>query len=67
MEYQDFLDVRRNGIAKIIADGYQRLTHGDVLSAEEDSLEARIGRGEGMQTEFKSTLRVNVHTGQNDP
>lgn len=67
MEYQEFLDVRRKGIAKVIADGFQCLTHGDTIEPEDDTLEARISRGEGMQAEFKSTLRVNLHTGQNDP
>lgn len=67
MEYQDFLDERRKGIAKVILDGFQRLTHGETIEPEEDTFELRISRGEGMQTEFKSTLRVNLHTGQNDP
>jgi hypothetical protein len=67
MEYQDFLDARRKGIAKVISDGFQRLTLGETIAPEEDTLESRISRGEGMQTEFKGTLRVNLHTGQNDP
>lgn len=67
MEYKQFLDARRKGIAKIIADGYQRLTHGEVVEDETDSLAARISRGEGMQTEFKATFRYNLHSGQNDP
>ncbi len=66
MEYQEFLDARRKGIAKLIQDGFKRLTHGETVPPEEDSFEARIARGEGMQTEFKSTLRANLHTGQND-
>ncbi|MFT7632350.1 MAG: hypothetical protein ACI87E_003402 [Mariniblastus sp.] len=66
MEYKDFLEGRRKGIAQIIADGFQRLTHGDTIEPEEDTYEARISRGEGMQAEFKSTLRVNLHTGQCD-
>lgn len=66
MEYGDFLNVRRKGIAKIIADGFQRLTHGEIVAIEEDSFEFRISRGEGMQAEFKATLRVNLHTSQND-
>lgn len=66
MEYKQFLDARRKGIAKIIADGYQRLTHGEVVEDEADSLAARISRGEGMQTEFKATFRYNLHSGQND-
>jgi hypothetical protein len=66
MEYQDFLDARRKLMAKVISDGFQRLTHGETIAAEEDTFEARISRGEGMQTEFKATLRTNAHTGQND-
>jgi hypothetical protein len=67
MEYQKFLDERRKGIAKVIADGFQRLTHGETMEVEEDTFEARISRGEGMQTEFKATLRINLHTSQPDP
>jgi hypothetical protein len=67
MEYQDFLDARRKLIAKVISDGFHRLTHGETIAAEVDTLEARISRGEGMQAEFKSTLRVNAHTRQTDP
>lgn len=67
MEYKDFLDARRKGIAKVIADGFDRLTHGDTVHEAEDTYEARIERGEGMQVEFKSTLRVNLHTGNPDP
>lgn len=67
MEYEAFLGARRAGIAQVIADGYKRLTEGEIIAAETDTVEARISRGEGMQTEFKSTLRVNIQTGQNDP
>ena len=66
MEYQQFLEARRKGIAAVILDGFQRLTHGDTIEPEEVSFETRISRGEGMQTEFKATLRMNLHTGQND-
>jgi hypothetical protein len=67
MEYQDFLNARRSGIAKVITDGFNRLTHGEVVEAEQNTYAARIERGEGMQVEFKSTLRVNLHTGEKDP
>lgn len=67
MEYQDFLDVRRKGIAKVITDGFNRLTHGEVIEVEQDTYASRIERGEGMHVEFKSTLRVNLHTGEKDP
>lgn len=67
MEYEKFLDARRKGIAKVISDGFQRLTHGETVTPAEDTFESRISRGEGMQVEFKSTLRVNLQTGQSDP
>lgn len=66
LEYKDFLAARRKGIAKVISDGFQRLTHGETITPGEDNWEARISRGEGMQAEFKATLRLNLHTGQND-
>lgn len=66
MDYPVFLEERRSRMAKVIADGYERLTHGERMSEEEDGLEARIARGEGVQVEFKTTLRVNMHTGQPD-
>ena len=66
MEYNVFLEARRKGIAKVILDGFERLTHGEIVTKEEDTYELKISRGEGMQVEFKSTLRVNLHTGQND-
>lgn len=67
MEYEAFLAARRQRIAKVIEDGYSRLTHGETVATEGDSFESRISRGEGTQTEFKATLRTNLHSGQFDP
>ena len=67
MEYKDFLEARRKGIAKVIADGFGRLTHGETVTEEADTYQHRIDKGEGMLVEFKTTLRVNLHTGQPDP
>ncbi|MEX2442532.1 MAG: DUF262 domain-containing protein [Alkalispirochaeta sp.] len=67
MEYKDFLEARRKGIAKVVSDGYARLTHGESMPEEAGSFSSQIAHGEGMHTEFKATLRVNLHTGQNDP
>ena len=66
MEYQAFLGARRKGIAKVISAGFEHLTHGEVLVDAEDTYEARIIKGEGTQVEFKSTLRINLHTGKPD-
>ena len=67
MKYPEFLEARRKGIARVILEGFKRLTHGDTIVAEEETFEMRISRGEGMTTEFKSTLRLNLHTGLKDP
>jgi len=69
MEYTDFLKARRKLIAKVIHNGYRTLEaketsgpeFGTVFSADEI-----VGQGEGSSIEFKSTLRVNLHTKQND-
>lgn len=66
MEYQDFLDVRRKGIAKVISDGFLHLTNGDTIVKGEETFDSLISKGEGMQVEFKATLRINLHTKQND-
>lgn len=67
MEYRQFLEERRKGIARVIADGYVRLTNGETVDTDTESFAAQIARGEGMQTEFKATLRYNLHSGQKDP
>lgn len=67
MEYPAFLEARRKLIGGVIKDGFEHLTHGDRVAPAEDTFEALIARGEGMNTEFKATLRYNLHTGQHDP
>ncbi len=68
MEYQDFLEKRREMMAQIIREGYQTLTAGPEgeAAAEEFDLEGLIDIGESELVEFKSTLRVNLHTGEPD-
>lgn len=70
MDYQQFLARRRELMADVIRAGYQRLAGeaaGQGAAASEITLEALIAGGEGTTTEFKGTLRVNLHTGQPDP
>jgi len=67
MPYNEFLTERRRLLAQVIKAGYTRLTEGEkdndslVISATD-----LIARGESNTVEFKSTLRVNLHTGQKD-
>lgn len=68
MPYADFLVERRTLMAKVISDAYQLLIVRGVVEQETPlSLEEVIGNGESTETEFKSTLRINMHTNERDP
>ncbi|HBY96387.1 MAG: DUF262 domain-containing protein [Ardenticatenaceae bacterium] len=69
MNYQGFLEKRRELIAQVILEGYRTLTAEQVEIAPVPSLSINdiIETGESSEVEFKSTLRVNLHTGSRDP
>ena len=68
MPYEEFLEERRKLMSRIIRRGYLLLKKGESLDIEEaTSMEELIARGENGNAEFKSTLRVNLHTKQKDP
>ena len=70
LDYQEFLEKRRELMAQVIAEGYATLMVGKI---EEDSTTAEFDlsqvviNGESEAVEFKSTLRTNLHTGSKDP
>lgn len=68
MDYDEFLLQRREMMSGIIQRGYESLINKIEFdqSSGHVSPEA-IQDGEGEYQEFKSTLRRNLHTGQNDP
>ncbi len=68
MEYSGFLEKRRELMARVIRDGYGRLVgeHEHVKPKVLD-VAALVKGGEGVTTEFKSTLRTNLHTRKPDP
>ena len=68
MEYRGFLEKRRELMAQIIREGYKKLTAGPetVETVEEFDLSALIDYGESEAVEFKTTLRINLHTGEPD-
>lgn len=68
MDYRAFLEKRREMMAQIIREGYQTLTAKpeSEVAPEEFDLTAVIGNGESEAVEFKSTLRINMHTGEPD-
>ncbi len=68
MPYKEFLILRRERMAKIIQMGYQTLAdHHLVPAFEMPSPEALVEMGETTDVEYKSTLRVNLHTDNPDP
>ncbi|MCB0781617.1 MAG: putative DNA binding domain-containing protein, partial [Flavobacteriales bacterium] len=67
MDYQEFMEARRKLIANVMKDGFMRLSKGQVVEERPGTLAEMIAAGEGPYTEFKSTLRVNLHTNEKDP
>ncbi len=67
-EYHAFLEQRRELMAQIIREGYNKLVAESDVEAEVEAfdLAALIDIGESEAIEFKSTLRTNLHTGQTD-
>jgi len=68
MEYGDFLEKRRELIAHVISEGYKTLCVSPVDLEEEKELniDQLVKDGESEALEFKSTLRINLHTGRKD-
>ena len=69
LSYNEFLEKRRDLMAKVIKDGYQTLT---TKIAKEESfreldLDQLVLNGESDAVEFKMTLRTNLHKGNKDP
>jgi hypothetical protein len=69
MEYESFLQQRREMIANVIHEAYVALDGGDSQTNSygvSRPINELVAEGEGSLTEFKSTLRRNLHTGEND-
>jgi hypothetical protein len=69
LDFGTFLVQRRELMAKVIRDAYQQLCNGPKSSTEleEFDLKTIVPGGETDYVEFKSTLRVNLHTRETDP
>lgn len=63
-----FLERRRELMAQITREGYQLLASGprEELKERPFDLTALLENGESDAVEFKSTLRINLHTGESD-
>lgn len=69
MEYGQFLIERRTLIAQVIKEGYRTLSteHEEKPFDLALSIDQIVQIGESNTVEFKSTLRLNLHTGKTDP
>lgn len=69
LEYRNFLEKRRELIAQVIAEGYQTLVAEPEVEVEAEQLDLSqlVLHGESEAVEFKSTLRISLHTGNKDP
>jgi hypothetical protein len=67
MPYEAFLVERRERMARVIEAAWKLLNgNGPSVAKAEISVAELIETGETDAVEFKSTLRVNLHTGQQD-
>lgn len=67
MPYDEFLRKRRKLMAKVIKNSYERLANVGMDSVpQEASISDLLTKGESAEVEFKSTLRLNLYTGQKD-
>jgi hypothetical protein len=66
LDFATFLDRRRNLMAGVVQEGFAVLW-GDRKAQSAASVQDLIAAGESELVEFKSTARVNLHTGQADP
>lgn len=68
LEYSIFLEKRRELLASVIQQGYETLVNGgDEPPEEQINISSLIAQDESQSVEFKSTLRVNLHTSSADP
>lgn len=70
LPYETFLQKRREKISMVIADGYKKLASGGKVEPPSQlevlQVDDIVAGGETTDREFKSTLRMNLHTGQPD-
>ena len=68
MEYQDFLATRRERMAAVVKNGYEKIVAEarDRSCVPEEGVGTTIASGEGSKVEFKATLRTNLRTGEKD-
>ena len=67
MDYAGFLRSRRSLMAATIREAYDQLASGPKPISVGPTVADLVAQGETVAVEFKSTLRVNLHTGEPPP
>jgi len=70
MEYSEFLEARRKLMAKVMREGFEHIAEGaqgkSLIKDDNVTATELVAMGETTRCEFKSTLRLNLHTGEKD-
>lgn len=66
LEYPVFLERRRDLIAAVVREGFERLWDDTASSSLTTTLADLVAAGESQAVEFKSTARWNMHSAQAD-
>ena len=66
LDYPDFLDKRRELIAKVTRSGFESLWDNSSKDYSFSTLTDLLAAGESQTVEFKSTARLNLYTNQPD-
>lgn len=66
LDYAEFLERRRELMAQVTRKGFDRLSENESAEFVPTVLADLLAAGESHTVEFKSTARVNLHTGQRD-
>jgi hypothetical protein len=67
LAYPTFLRERRQLMAETIREAYEKLAGADKQEQIAVPVALMVETGESAALEFKSTLRINLHTGERDP
>lgn len=67
LPYESFLQQRRELMARVIRDAFQLLSPAHPAPSAPRPIAELVSAGESPHVEFKSTLRLNLHTHQYDP
>ncbi len=66
LDYPTFLERRRERIAVVVRDGFNSMWDDQQAPEPSSEIDDLLGVGESQTVEYKSTARLNLHTGKAD-